>query len=152
MIGLVHGFDVQADGPTFGLRRVAPARRRQLRRLAHDHGQVHRLAVVLGCGASEQQQPLDRLAAVQGCLGGGGQQVLELRQIRRILDQRLASQVAVAGHEHQRLVEVVGDAARHLAQRAQLLGLRHRLALLLGLLGSVTSSVCSITVCGGTNT
>ena len=50
-------------------------------------------------------------------------------------DQRLAGQVAVAGHEHQRLIEIVGDAARHLAQRAQLLGLRHRLALLLGLLG-----------------
>ena len=55
-------------------------------------------------------------------------------QVRRILDQRLAGQVAVAGHEHQRLIEIVGDAGRHLAQRAQLLRLRHRLALLLGLL------------------
>ena len=97
--------------------------------------EVHRLAVLLGRRAREQQQPFDRLAAVQGRLSGRGQQVLELRQIRRILDQRLAGQVAVAGHEHQRLVEIVGDAARHLAQRAQLLRLRHRLALLLGLLG-----------------
>ena len=53
----------------------------------------------------------------------------------RILDQRLPGQVAVAGHQHQRLIEIVGDAAGHLAERAQLLRLRHRLALLLGLLG-----------------
>ena len=63
------------------------------------------------------------------------QQVLDVRQIRRILHQRLTGQVAVAGHQHQRLVEIVGDAARHLAQRTQLFGLRHRLALLLGLPG-----------------
>ena len=71
--------DVQTDGPTFGLRRVAPARSGQLRRVAHQAAEVHRLAVLLGRSPREQQQPFDRLAAVQGRLGGRGQQVLELR-------------------------------------------------------------------------
>ena len=89
---------------------------------------------MLGRGAREQQQAFDRLATVQSRLSGRRQQLLEFGQIRRILDQRLPSQVAVAGYEHQRLIEVVGNPAGHLAQRAQLLRLRHRLALLLGLL------------------
>ena len=37
--------DVQADRPTFGLGRVAPARSCQLRRLAHHAAEVHAFAV-----------------------------------------------------------------------------------------------------------
>ena len=41
--------------------------------------------------------------------------------------------VSVARNECERLIEIVGDAAGHLAQGAQLLRLRQHLALLLGL-------------------
>ena len=36
----------RADRPAFGLRRVTPARRRQLRRVAHHLAQIHALAVL----------------------------------------------------------------------------------------------------------
>ena len=113
-------FDEQADGPTFDLRGIAPPRRRKLRGLAHHFAQVDRLLVPLRRCPRELQEPLDRHAPVQSRLSGRRQQVLELDEIRRILQQRLAGQVAVAGHQHQRLVEIVGDARGHLAQSAQL--------------------------------
>src|SRR5579859_5116124 len=91
-----------------------------------------RLLFSSGAARVKQEQPFDGLTPVQGGLGGGRQQVVELPQVRGILLHRSPRQVAVAGHQHQRLVEIVRDAGGHLAQRAQLLRLRHPLALLLG--------------------
>ncbi len=119
--GMALGLDVQVDGSARRLGRGTPARRGQLRGVVHHRVQVDQLAGLLGRRAGEPQQALDRLAAIQGCLCCREEQVVELRQVRRLLDQCLASQLAIARHQHQRLVQIVCDTTGHLAERTQLL-------------------------------
>ena len=56
----------KTDGMTFGLRRIAPTRRCQLRRVAYYFAQVHMLVVLLRRSPCEQQEPFDCLHRRRG--------------------------------------------------------------------------------------
>ncbi len=122
-----------------GLGRVPPARRGELGHLAHQSSEINLLGRVVRLGPRERQQLAHRLAAVHRCISNDWQRFVQ----RLGIDGRSAhgslGNVAVAGDQRQRLIEVVGDAAGHLPQCAQFLRLRQHLALLLGIfaLGNV---------------
>ena len=107
---MADGLDVQTDRAAFDLGGVAPAWSRHLGDVADQGSELDRLPFLLGGLTGEQQQALDGFAAVHRGLGGGAEQVAQLFAVRWLAIERSVGQVAVARHQHQRLIQIVGDA------------------------------------------
>jgi hypothetical protein len=134
---------VQANRPALNLSCVAPAGRGQLHDFSQQAFNIQLLRHALRLAAAERQQSLDGLAAFERGLSHRVQRFASEAEIRLRLIERLASHCAIAGDQQQRLVEGVGDAAGHLAERTQLLRLGQRLALLFAYLALGNIDVCA---------
>src|ERR1051326_3790090 len=125
---LPHELDVDA----LGLGAILPARARDLGDFEHQAVNVERDEVLIPALAGEVLYALDRLRAVLRRLDDDVEAAPDLAQVARLQHQLGAREDA-----GQRVVEVVRDAGRKLAERGELLHLRVLLAhpLALGLLG-----------------
>ena len=121
---------LQVDATALGLRRVAPLWRRQLGDLAEHSPDVDTLAWRLAALVGKRQQPLDRLSAIHGRLNDRVQVLLGDGRVVLALE-RQARHLAIARDQREGLVQVVGDAAGHLTQRAQFVALGQLLSPLL---------------------